>query len=88
MYMSLDHHINDPNDHIFVCFLNQVQQVKPDVLLGLSAVGGLFSKEVFIMHSPNELVFLSKFWSGMAFVCMLLRSCTFQVIGIAPQEQH
>lgn len=25
---------------------NQVRQVKPDVLLGLSAVGGLFSKEV------------------------------------------
>lgn len=28
------------------CYANQVQEVKPDVLLGLSAVGGLFSKEV------------------------------------------
>lgn len=28
---------------------NQVRQVKPDVLLGLSAVGGLFSKEVITM---------------------------------------
>ncbi|PWA49451.1 malic oxidoreductase [Artemisia annua] len=27
-------------------YCNQVQEVKPDVLLGLSAVGGLFSKEV------------------------------------------
>lgn len=30
----------------FFYYNNQVQQVKPDVLLGLSAVGGLFSKEV------------------------------------------
>lgn len=26
--------------------MDQVREVKPDVLLGLSAVGGLFSKEV------------------------------------------
>lgn len=30
----------------FLNYGNQVKQVKPDVLLGLSAVGGLFSKEV------------------------------------------
>lgn len=29
-------------------FAYQVREVKPDVLLGLSAVGGLFSKEVYI----------------------------------------
>jgi malic enzyme len=33
-------------DHILLIFANQVREVKPDVLLGLSAVGGLFSKEV------------------------------------------
>lgn len=30
--------------------LNQVRQVKPDVLLGLSAVGGLFSHEVHMQY--------------------------------------
>lgn len=30
-----------------ILYNNQVQEIKPDVILGLSSVGGLFSKEVY-----------------------------------------
>lgn len=38
--------------------MNQVREVKPDVLLGLSAVGGLFSKEVYngLRNLDNYLI--------------------------------
>jgi malate dehydrogenase (decarboxylating) len=34
------------NCFILYDLIEQVKKVKPDVILGLSAVGGLFSKEV------------------------------------------
>lgn len=36
---------------------NQVREVKPDVLLGLSACGGLFSKEVLHIEIDNLNLF-------------------------------
>lgn len=49
------------------CYANQVQEVKPDVLLGLSAVGGLFSKEVWYdifsicVRKPSLYIFVYNF---------------------------
>jgi hypothetical protein len=40
----------------------QVKKVKPDVILGLSAVGGLFSKEVSVLAYEFMILIICLFY--------------------------